>query len=83
MIIPLNEYVLIKPSIENVTAGGILLPDNQEKPQIGKVIASNIKTVKKSDTVIYKKWGTNEVQIEGEDLIFVEKKDIMGIWRKK
>lgn len=77
------------------TASGIYLPDNAgEKPLKGKVLAvgddecadcKGCMACKKSspcktgDTVIYKKWGGNEVKIETKEYLFVKFEDILAI----
>ena len=91
-ITPLFDYVLIKPvAAETKTAGGIILPDSaQEKPQIGEVMAIGDghrtpdgkvlpMVVKVGQKVMYKKWGGNEVKVNGEDWMLVEQKDILAI----
>lgn len=87
---PTAGYVLIEPLEKEIkTASGIYLPDNAgEKPQMGKVIAVGGKTfvgehqvespAKLNDTVLYKKWGGNEVKIEGKEYIFVKFDDILA-----
>ena len=92
---PLFDNVLVKPlSAEQKTAGGILLPDSaQEKPQMGQVIAVGAgavgddgkiipMVVSVGQKVMYKKWGGNEVKVNGEDMVLVEQKDILGILEK-
>ncbi len=78
---PLFDNVLIKPiEAEEKTASGILLPDSaKEKPQIGKVMAVGEGAfdedgekripvdVKVGQKVMYKKWGGNEVKVNGEE----------------
>ena len=89
---PLFDNVLIKPLEAEVrTASGILLPDSaKEKPQMGLIIAVGSghvtpdgKTlpmvVKPGQKVIYKKWGGNEVKLEGTEYTIVEQKDILAI----
>ncbi len=88
---PTAGYVLIEPlDAETKTASGIYLPDNaSEKPQKGKVIAvgasilsegNEIKSpVKLGNIVFYKKWGGNEVKIEGKEYLFVKFEDILAI----
>ncbi len=91
-IVPLFDYVLIKPlEGERTTASGIVLPDSaKEKPQVGEVMAigtgygsedgrSNKIIVKVGDKVLYKKWGGNEVKVHGEEWLLVEQKDLMAI----
>lgn len=89
---PLFDNVLIKPlEGETKTAGGILLPETaKEKPQMGKVMAvgpggvnddGKLVTivVKVGQTVMYKKWGGNEVKVEGGEWLLVEQKDILAV----
>ena len=89
---PLFSYVLIKPVLgDTKTASGIIIPDSaKEKPQMGEIIAvgegfgsedgrENKMIVKVGQKVMYKKWGGNEVKIDGEEMLLVEQKDIMAI----
>lgn len=89
---PLFDNVLIKPlEAEAKTASGILLPDTaKEKPQIGLVMAvgpgalnENGKivpmAVRVNQKVMYKKWGGNEIKVQGEEWMLVEQKDILAI----
>ncbi|HET9946689.1 MAG TPA: co-chaperone GroES [Patescibacteria group bacterium] len=91
-VTPLFDNVLIEPQeAEDKTAGGIFLPDSaKEKPQMGKVVAvGKGKTgpkgevhpmeVKAGDKVMYKKWGGNEVKIEGKEYTLVSQEDILAI----
>lgn len=88
---PLSGYALIKPeeAVEK-TVGGIYLPDNaQERPARGVVIAvgAAIKhpeheekaQFKIGDSVIYKKWGGDEIKIDGNELKLVKFEDVMAI----
>ncbi|KKP81264.1 MAG: 10 kDa chaperonin [Candidatus Levybacteria bacterium GW2011_GWB1_35_5] len=89
---PLFDNVLIKPlEAQEKTASGIILPDSaKEKPQMGEVIAVGTghvtpdgKTlamiVKVGQKVMYKKWGGNEVKLEGIEYTIVEQKDILAV----
>lgn len=89
---PLFDNVLIKPlEAEEKTASGIVLPDTaKEKPQTGLVMAvgpgsisEDGKTlpmvIKVGQKVMYKKWGGNEVKVNGEEWMLVEQKDILAI----
>lgn len=92
-VTPLFDNVLIRPlQAEERTAGGILLPDTaKEKPQIGEVMAvgagvmddgkivPNSIQVKVGQKVMYKKWGGNEVKVDGEEWVIVEQKDILAV----
>ncbi|HYM64926.1 MAG TPA: co-chaperone GroES [Candidatus Sulfotelmatobacter sp.] len=88
---PLFDNILIKPlEAEIKTSSGIILPDSaKEKPQMGEIVEVGPGkmdegkltpvSVKKGQKVMYKKWGGNEVKINGEELILVEEKDILAI----
>ena len=89
---PLMGYVLVEPSeAETKTASGIILPESaQEKPAQGKVIScgddmvmENGKIVrcpvKVGDRVVYKKWGGDEIKVEGKELKLVKFDDLMAI----
>lgn len=90
---PLFDNVLVKPlEPDNRTASGIVLPDTvKEKPQKGQVMAvgqgatdekgNPVKMqVKVGQKVLYKKWGGNEVKVDGEEWIILEQKDILAIY---
>lgn len=89
---PLPGYVLVVPSeAQKQTESGIYLPDSHdEKPQHGTVLAvgddwhteqgATIKSaVKTGDTVVYKKWGGNDVKISDIEYQFLKFEDILAI----
>jgi len=89
---PLFDNVLIKPlEAEEKLPSGIVLPDTaKEKPQVGLVMAVGPGTrddkgkkvkivVKVGQKVMYKKWGGNEVKVNGEEWTMVEQKDILAV----
>ena len=89
---PLFDNVLVKPlQAEDVLPSGIVLPDSaKEKPQMGQVMAVGpgstddkgnlVKiVVKVGQKVMYKKWGGNEVKVDGQEWMLVEQKDILAI----
>lgn len=81
---------MIEPlEAETKTASGIYLPDTaSEKPQKGKILSVGAATfsegqkvdspAKTGDVVFYKKWGGNEVKIEGKEYLFVKFEDILA-----
>ena len=93
MFKPLHNYVLLeRVEEENITAGGIIIPDNvKEKPSRGRVIAVGAgvysgddlipMSVKKDDVVLFAKWASsvNEVKIDGKDYVLIKETDILGI----
>ena len=89
---PLGDRVLIKPEpAEQKTATGLYIASNaQEKPQRGEVVAVGAGKlndkgermpidVKPGDTVIYGKFGGNEVKIDGEGYLLMRADDIYAV----
>ncbi|MBX3007943.1 MAG: co-chaperone GroES [Melioribacteraceae bacterium] len=89
---PLADRVIVKAKeAEEVTKGGIILPDTvKEKPIEGVVVAvgsgrvdDNGKavpmTVKVGDAVLYGKYSGTEVKIDGEEYLIMRENDIYGI----
>lgn len=84
---PINDRVVVLPApAEEVTAGGIIVPDTaKEKPQRGKVISvgpgkdGNAMTVKKGDVVLYGKYSGQEINHEGKDYLIMREDDILVI----
>ena len=89
---PLADKVVVKAQTqEERTAGGIVLPDTaKEKPQQGEVIAigpgriledgSRAKMgVKAGDTVIYSKYGGNEIKLNGEEYLILDQESIYAV----
>ena len=88
---PLDDRVVVRPSdAEEVTAGGIVLPDSaQEKPQRGKVVAVGAGKLLDSgnrgelsvaigDEVIYGKYGGSDIEVDGEELKILRESDILA-----
>jgi chaperonin GroES len=88
---PLDDRVVVLPKeAEEVTAGGIVLPDTaKEKPQRGSVVAvgpgklldsgeRGTLSVKEGDEVIYSKYGGSEIEIDGEDYKILREQDILA-----
>lgn len=89
---PLAGYVLIRPSeAQTKTASGIYLPESaQEKKALGEVVSIGEALslpgghyitcpVKVGDRVYYKKWGGDEIDVEGEELKLVKFEDLIAI----
>ena len=89
---PLGSRVVIEPVEENeVTAGGIVLPDTaKEKPQKGTVLSIGPgdrdddgkhipMDVKVGDRVLFSKYGGTEVKIDGSDYLILRQDDVLGV----
>ena len=91
-ITPLFDNVLIKPlEMDQKLPSGLVLPETaKEKPQVGEVMAVGTGSVDEKGNVVkmiikigqkvmYKKWGGNEVKVNGQEWTIVEQKDILAI----
>ncbi len=90
---PLNDHVFLEPmEEEKKTKSGIMLPDTaeKEKPIKGKVVAAgpgkldeNGKrvpmSVKVGDKVLFKKYGPDELEVDGKKYLVGEEADILAI----
>jgi chaperonin GroES len=89
---PLGDRVIVKPAeAEEQTASGLVIPDTaQEKPQRGEIVAVGEgkrdedgeripMDVSVGDTVIYGKYGGQEVKVEGTEYKILEERDIYAI----
>ena len=89
---PLDDRVVVKPvDAEEVTAGGIVLPDTaKEKPQKGTVMAVGpgklldsgkraAVAVKKGDIVLYGKYSGSDFKLDGEEYKILNESDLLGI----
>ncbi len=89
---PLDDRVVVIPQeAEEITAGGIVLPETaKEKPMMGKVVSVGPgkmlddgkrakMSVKKKDVVLYGKYGGSEVEIDGKEYKILRESEILGI----
>jgi chaperonin GroES len=89
---PLGNRVIVEPSeAEEVTAGGIVLPDTaKEKPQKGTVLAIGPgerdddgkyipMDVKTGDVVLYAKYSGTEIKVDGKKLLILRESDLLAI----
>ncbi len=88
---PLDDRVVVEPlSAEDVTAGGIVLPDSaKEKPQRGKVIAVGPGKLLDSgdrcpvavvigDEVLFGKYGGTDIEVDGTEVKILRESDILA-----
>ena len=89
---PLGDKVVVRASTaEERTAGGIVLPDAaRERPQQGSVVAVGPgrllengerapMALKAGDTVIFSKYGGNEIKLDGEELLILDQESIYAV----
>ena len=93
-VLPLADRVLVKPeeTADEKTPSGIFIPDTakKEKPEQGKVVAvgegkRNEKgevlpmRVKVGDTIVFSKYGYDEVTIDDEEYYIVQESNILAV----
>lgn len=85
---PLGDRVLVKPlKEEEITKSGIVLPDtvDKEKKAEGEIVAlgAGEKLAKLNLTVgmkvLFKKWGGEEVKVDGADHKILDHEDIVAV----
>jgi chaperonin GroES len=90
---PLSNHVFLEPlEEEKMTKSGIVLPETseKEKPVMGKVLAVGPgkkneagqvqpMPVKVGDKVLFKKYGPDEIEIEGKKYLVGDEDDLLAI----
>jgi chaperonin GroES len=89
---PLGNRVVIEPiEQEEITAGGIVLPETaKEKPQRGKILSVGpgdrdedgeriAMDVKEGDTVLFAKYAGTEIKVNNKKLLILKETDILAI----
>lgn len=89
---PLHDRVIVKRvDEEEVTKGGIIIPDTaKEKPIEGKIVAVGKGKVtedgkklplevKKGDRILFGKYAGTEIQIDGEENLIMREDDIVAV----
>jgi len=95
IITPLSDRVLVKPlseSEEKKTVSGIIIPEtiDKEKPQQGKVVAVGkgrisddgkvlSMQVKVGDSIIFSKYGPDEIKVDGEEYYILSESNILAV----
>ncbi len=93
---PLGSRVVIEPiDQEEVTAGGIVLPETaKEKPQQGIILSVGPgdrdeegkripMDVAKGDKVLFAKYSGTEIKMDGKKLLILRESDILAIVESK
>jgi chaperonin GroES len=91
-ITPLHDRVIVKRVEEGEQVrGGLIIPDSaKEKPQEGEVIAAGLGKyrkdgtrqpldVKTGDRVLFGKYTSSEIKLDGEELLIMREDEILGI----
>ncbi len=88
----LHDRVIVKRIDEGEQVrGGIIIPDTaKEKPQEGEVIAAGLGKykedgtrqaldVKAGDRVLFGKYSSSEIKVNGEELLIMREDEILGV----
>jgi len=91
-LVPLGEKVVVKRlEAEEITAGGIVLPDiARKKPQQGRVLSVGdgrlladgsraAHQVAEGDRVLFTSFAGTEVVIDGEELVIMDEGEILAV----
>ena len=88
---PLRDQVLLEALKQEQKRGGIILPDTatKERPEKGKVVATGPGklvegklipvSVKKGDTVLFTKYGPNEIKVDDKEYLMCKEEDILAV----
>jgi chaperonin GroES len=89
---PLADRVVVKPMAKDeVSLSGIIIPDSakQEAPSKGTVVAVGAgryddgdllpMTVKVGDTILFSKYGYDEVKVDGQDYYILAESGVLAI----
>ena len=93
-LVPLGDRIVVLPAEkdgEKKLASGIIIPEtvDKEKPAKGEVVAVGVgkyedgkrvpMQVKVGDTVLFSKYGYDEVKIDGQEYYILSESNILGI----
>jgi chaperonin GroES len=89
---PLHDRLIVRRIEEGEQVrGGIIIPDAaKEKPQEGEVIAvgegkyrkdgtRQALDVKKGDRVLFGKYSSSEIKIDGEEVLIMREDEVLGV----
>jgi chaperonin GroES len=92
MLRPLGDRIVVRPGKEEeVTRGGIVLPDTaRKKPREGEVLAVGPGKMLDSgerapvevsvgDVVVYSEYGGTEITVNGEELVILDEGSILAV----
>lgn len=83
MFKPILDRVLVKRIVEEEKEGQIILLEHQKIPSNkGEVIevGSQVKTVNKSDVVLFDLHGVNKIMLEGEEHLLMSESNLIAVF---
>ncbi len=92
-IVPLGDKIVVKRTeADEITAGGIVLPDSaKEKPQQGRILSVGegrllkdgsraAPQVSEGDRVLFTSYAGTEVTVDDEDLLIMSEDDLLAVF---
>lgn len=89
---PLGDRIVVeRDEVEDVTAGGIYLPENAKDKPIrgtvisvgdGRLLADGSRAplqVNKGDKVLFTTYAPNEIKIDGQELLLMREEDVLAV----
>lgn len=80
---PLRGKILIKLEHLTKTKSGIELPQSVNNPLIEKAkvlaIGEKVKKIKKGDSILFKSWALDNVEINDKTYSFIDEKDVLAL----
>lgn len=89
---PLSDHLLVDPTkLEEATRSGIVLPEtaSKDRPEQGTVVAVGPgrmhedkrlpMQVKVGDKVIFKKYGPDEIKVDGKEYLMLSESDVLAV----
>ena len=90
---PIGDHIVVKTiKEEEVTASGIVLPDTMDKEKKaqgevisigpGKLLENGQRAqmeVKIGEVILYKKWGGDEVKVDGQEYKIITQEDVLAV----
>ena len=93
VIVPIGDKVVVKRlEAEDITAGGIVLPDSaQEKPARGRVLSvgdgrplkdgtRSAPQVSEGDIVLFASYAGTEFKVDDEELLILSESDVLAVF---
>ena len=85
---PFPGFIVIEPEPKPEKEGGIYLPQDEGKTFFGKVVAIGAErenehiSCKVGDRVMFNKWASNEIDLEGKKYQFLRANEILAVVNK-
>ncbi len=83
-----NRYLILADPAEELTKGGIIIPDNAKEAETNGVVVAvgpgmkdSVQVYNLFDRIMYGKFSGTPVNIEGKEYMIMRQTDIWGLWK--